>query len=126
RRSLGENQTQPHVGAIVRAAAARHGPCDPRWHARRRAGDVPRWLADSTRARRDPRWPRRPVRLSPVEQTYYRKGFGRNGAIEGALAADYHSRVVDAIRTGGYRLTVGDVTFQHAVQPGDSSDVDHA
>jgi len=33
RRSLGEDEAQQHVGAIVRAAAARHDPCDPRWHA---------------------------------------------------------------------------------------------
>jgi len=61
-----------------------------------------------------------------VEQTYYRKGFGLKGAIEGALAADYHSRVVDAIRTGGYRLTVGDVTFRLAGEFGFCYGVDRA
>ncbi len=64
--------------------------------------------------------------MSPVEQTYYRKGFGLKGAIEGALAADYHSRVVDAIRTGGYRLTVGDVTFRLAGEFGFCYGVDRA
>jgi len=61
-----------------------------------------------------------------VEQTYYRKGFGLKGAIEGALAADYHSRVVDAVRTGGYRLTVGDVTFRLAGEFGFCYGVDRA
>jgi len=64
--------------------------------------------------------------LSPVEQTYFRKGFGLKGAIEGALAADYHSRVVDAIRTAGYSLTVGDVTFRLAGEFGFCYGVDRA
>src|SRR2546430_7191603 len=37
-----------------------------------------------------------------VEQTYFRRGFGLKDHIEGALAADYHSRVVDRIRGHGY------------------------
>ena len=49
-----------------------------------------------------------------MEQTYFRKGFGLKGVIEGALTADYHSRVVDAIRTSGYTLEVGDLTFRLA------------
>ena len=49
-----------------------------------------------------------------MEQTYFRKGFGLKGAIEGALTADYHSRVVDAIRGAGYALRVGDLTFRLA------------
>jgi 4-hydroxy-3-methylbut-2-en-1-yl diphosphate reductase len=61
-----------------------------------------------------------------VEQTYFRKGFGLKGAIEGALAADYHSRVVDAIRTAGYALTVGDVTFRLAGEFGFCYGVDRA
>ena len=61
-----------------------------------------------------------------MEQTYFRKGFGLKGAIEGALAADYHSRVVDAIRTAGYSLTVGDVTFRLAGEFGFCYGVDRA
>jgi 4-hydroxy-3-methylbut-2-en-1-yl diphosphate reductase len=61
-----------------------------------------------------------------VEQTYYRKGFGLKGAIEGALAADYHSRVVDAVRDAGFALTVGDVTFRLARQFGFCYGVDRA
>ena len=46
-----------------------------------------------------------------MEQTYFRRGFGLKGDIEGALAADYHSQVVDRIRAHGYVLAVGELTF---------------
>ena len=61
-----------------------------------------------------------------MEQTYFRKGFGLKGAIEGALAADYHSRVVDAVREGGYSLAVGDLTFKLAREFGFCYGVDRA
>jgi len=61
-----------------------------------------------------------------VEQTYFRKGFGLRGAIEGALTADYHSRVVDAIRGAGYALRVGDLTFRLAGEFGFCYGVDRA
>jgi 4-hydroxy-3-methylbut-2-enyl diphosphate reductase len=61
-----------------------------------------------------------------VEQTYFRKGFGLKGAIEGALAGDYHSRVVDAIRSAGYELAVGDLTFKLAREFGFCYGVDRA
>ena len=61
-----------------------------------------------------------------MEQTYFRKGFGLKGAIEGALVSDYHSRVVDAIRGAGYALTVGDVTFRLAREFGFCYGVDRA
>jgi len=61
-----------------------------------------------------------------VEQTYFRKGFGLKGAIEGALTADYHSRVVDAIRGSGYVLRVGDLTFRLAGEFGFCYGVDRA
>jgi 4-hydroxy-3-methylbut-2-enyl diphosphate reductase len=61
-----------------------------------------------------------------VEQTYFRKGFGLKGAIEGALSADYHSRVVDAIRGAGYVLRVGDLTFRLAGEFGFCYGVDRA
>ncbi len=64
--------------------------------------------------------------MIPVEQTYFRKGFGLKPAIEGALAADYHSRVVDAVRAAGYRLTVGDVSFRLAREFGFCYGVDRA
>ncbi len=61
-----------------------------------------------------------------MEQTYFRKGFGLKGAIEGALTADYHSRVVDAIRGAGYVLHVGDLTFRLAGEFGFCYGVDRA
>ncbi len=61
-----------------------------------------------------------------MEQTYFRKGFGLKGAIEGALTADYHSRVVDAIRASGYTLEVGDLTFRLAGEFGFCYGVDRA
>lgn len=61
-----------------------------------------------------------------MEQTYFRKGFGLKGAIEGALTADYHSRVVDAIRGAGYSLAVGDLTFRLAREFGFCYGVDRA
>lgn len=61
-----------------------------------------------------------------MEQTYFRKGFGLKGAIEGALVADYHSRVVDAVRERGYALSVGDLTFRLAREFGFCYGVDRA
>jgi len=61
-----------------------------------------------------------------VEQTYFRKGFGLKGVIEGALHSDYHSRVVDAVRAAGYTLAVGDLTFRLAGEFGFCYGVDRA
>jgi 4-hydroxy-3-methylbut-2-en-1-yl diphosphate reductase len=61
-----------------------------------------------------------------VEQTYFRRGFGLKGVIEGALAADYHSRIVDLIRARGYTLTAGDLTFKLAGEFGFCYGVDRA
>jgi len=61
-----------------------------------------------------------------VSQTYFRKGFGLKDEIEGALTADYHSRVVEAIREHGYALTVGDLTFRLAREFGFCYGVDRA
>ena len=61
-----------------------------------------------------------------MEQTYFRRGFGLKGRIEGALAADYHSRVVDHIRERGYVLSTGDLTFKLAREFGFCYGVDRA
>jgi 4-hydroxy-3-methylbut-2-enyl diphosphate reductase len=61
-----------------------------------------------------------------VEQTYFRRGFGLKGDIEGALATDYHSRVVDRIRALGFAVTLGDVTFKLAREFGFCYGVDRA
>ncbi len=61
-----------------------------------------------------------------MSQTYFRKGFGLKDEIEGALTADYHSRVVEAIRDHGYALTVGDLTIRLAREFGFCYGVDRA
>jgi len=61
-----------------------------------------------------------------VQQTYFRRGFGLKGDIEGALVADYHSRVVDHIRARGYVLSAGDLTFKLAREFGFCYGVDRA
>lgn len=61
-----------------------------------------------------------------MEQTYFRRGFGLKGHIEGALAADYHSRVVDRIRSQGHVLVAGDLTFKLAGEFGFCYGVDRA
>jgi len=61
-----------------------------------------------------------------VEQTYFRRGFGLKGRIEGALTADYHSHVVDRIREHGYVLALGDLTFKLAGEFGFCYGVDRA
>jgi len=61
-----------------------------------------------------------------VEQTYFRKGFGLKGEIQGALTDDYHSAVVDEVRARGYTLTVGDLTVRLAQEFGFCYGVDRA
>ena len=61
-----------------------------------------------------------------AEATYYRKGFGLKGAIEGLLAADYHSQLIETLRHRDYRLTVGPLTFRLAREFGFCYGVDRA
>ena len=61
-----------------------------------------------------------------MTSTYFRKGFGLKGAIEGQLASDYSSRVVDALRAGDYRLTAGPLEFRLAREFGFCYGVDRA
>src|SRR5688500_9874446 len=46
--------------------------------------------------------------------TYFRKGFGLKGEVEGTLAADYDGSLVDLLRERDYTLTIGDVTVRLA------------
>ena len=46
--------------------------------------------------------------------TYFRKGFGLKGEVEGTLAADYDGSLVDLLRERDYTLTVQDVTVRLA------------
>jgi 4-hydroxy-3-methylbut-2-enyl diphosphate reductase len=61
-----------------------------------------------------------------MESTYFRKGFGLKGAIEGQLTSDYHSHVVEALRAGDYCLTVGPLSFRLAREFGFCYGVDRA
>ncbi|HEX6106696.1 MAG TPA: 4-hydroxy-3-methylbut-2-enyl diphosphate reductase [Gemmatimonadales bacterium] len=61
-----------------------------------------------------------------MESTYFRRGFGLKAAIEGRLTADYHSRLVEAMRADGYRLTAGRLTFRLAREFGFCYGVDRA
>ena len=61
-----------------------------------------------------------------MESTYFRKGFGLKAEIEGQLAADYHSSVVDLLRASEYRLAVGPLTFRLAREFGFCYGVDRA
>lgn len=61
-----------------------------------------------------------------MEQTYFRKGFGLKGEIQGALTGDYHSAVVDELKARGYVLTVDDLTVRLAREFGFCYGVDRA
>jgi 4-hydroxy-3-methylbut-2-enyl diphosphate reductase len=61
-----------------------------------------------------------------VEQTYFRKGFGLKGEIQGALSDDYHSAVVDEVRARGFAVTDGDLTVRLAQEFGFCYGVDRA
>ena len=61
-----------------------------------------------------------------MEQTYFRKGFGLKGEIQGALTDDYHSAVVDEVRARGYSVTVRDLTVRLAQEFGFCYGVDRA
>ncbi len=61
-----------------------------------------------------------------MEQTYFRKGFGLKREIEGTLADDYHSQLVDRIRAADNTLEVGDLTLRLAKEFGFCYGVDRA
>lgn len=61
-----------------------------------------------------------------MEQTYFRKGFGLKGEIQGALTDDYHSAVVDEVRARGYAVTLQDLTVRLAQEFGFCYGVDRA
>ncbi|MBM4185834.1 MAG: 4-hydroxy-3-methylbut-2-enyl diphosphate reductase [Gemmatimonadetes bacterium] len=58
--------------------------------------------------------------------TYFRKGFGLKGAIEGLLAADYHSAIIEAFKRNGYRLEAGPLVIRLAREFGFCYGVDRA
>ncbi len=64
--------------------------------------------------------------LRPMGSTYFRRGFGLKGTIQGQLTADYHSAVIDALRANEYTLTVDHLTFHLAREFGFCYGVDRA
>ncbi len=61
-----------------------------------------------------------------MEKTYFRKGFGLKSEIAGRLTADYHSAVVESLKSNGYTLQVGRLTFRLAREFGFCYGVDRA
>lgn len=61
-----------------------------------------------------------------AESTYFRKGFGLKGQIEGLLSTDYHSALIEAVRSRGYAVTAGSLTFRLAREFGFCYGVDRA
>ena len=60
------------------------------------------------------------------DERYVNKGFGLKKAIGGQLVRDYHSAVVDRMRSQGFRLEAGDLTFVLAQEFGFCYGVDRA
>jgi 4-hydroxy-3-methylbut-2-en-1-yl diphosphate reductase len=61
-----------------------------------------------------------------MDQTYFRKGFGLKSEISGRLTADYHSAVVETLKSSDYRLQVGRLAFRLAREFGFCYGVDRA
>jgi 4-hydroxy-3-methylbut-2-enyl diphosphate reductase len=61
-----------------------------------------------------------------MEQSYFRKGFGLRHEIEGELAEDYHSSLVQEVRSRGNRLEAQGLTVQLAQEFGFCYGVDRA
>ena len=61
-----------------------------------------------------------------VDTTYYQRGFGLKEEIGPSLRADYHSGIVERIRTAGGRLETGSLLFMLASEFGFCYGVDRA
>jgi 4-hydroxy-3-methylbut-2-en-1-yl diphosphate reductase len=61
-----------------------------------------------------------------TEQTYFRKGFGLKAEVRPLIEAEYHSALVDRIRSQGCRRTFGDLTVRLAEEFGFCYGVDRA
>lgn len=61
-----------------------------------------------------------------ADTTYFRKGFGLKTEIEGLLATDYHSHLIETLRARDHRLTVGRLSFRLAREFGFCYGVDRA
>jgi len=61
-----------------------------------------------------------------TESTYFRKGFGLKTEIDGLLAADYHSAIIEAFKANEYSLSIGRLTLRLAREFGFCYGVDRA
>jgi 4-hydroxy-3-methylbut-2-enyl diphosphate reductase len=66
------------------------------------------------------------VSESATAQTYFQKGFGLKAAVGPVLASNYHSRVVDTLRTLDHAARAGDVKLRLAREFGFCYGVDRA
>lgn len=61
-----------------------------------------------------------------IEQTYFRKGFGLKAEVQPIIDSEYHSALVERIRSRGYADVFGDVTVRLAQEFGFCYGVDRA
>ncbi len=61
-----------------------------------------------------------------MEETYFRKGFGLKAEVKPVIDAEYHSALLEQIRSRGYTDTFGDVTVRLAEEFGFCYGVDRA
>jgi 4-hydroxy-3-methylbut-2-enyl diphosphate reductase len=61
-----------------------------------------------------------------IQRAVVRRGFGLKEEIQDSLVADYHSQLVDKIKSQGYTLTAGRLTFRLAQEFGFCYGVDFA
>ncbi|HSG49227.1 MAG TPA: 4-hydroxy-3-methylbut-2-enyl diphosphate reductase [Longimicrobiales bacterium] len=61
-----------------------------------------------------------------MEQTYFRKGFGLKAEVKPLIDSEYHSALVERIRSRGYRDTIGEIDVRLAQEFGFCYGVDRA
>ncbi len=61
-----------------------------------------------------------------MDETYFRRGFGLKSRVQPLIDLEYHSALVDAIRTEGNRKVMGDITVRLAKDFGFCYGVDRA
>lgn len=61
-----------------------------------------------------------------MEQTYFRKGFGLKSEVRPLIETEYHSALVEQIRSRGYEDTIGDIHVRLAQEFGFCYGVDRA
>ncbi|CAN5661215.1 4-hydroxy-3-methylbut-2-enyl diphosphate reductase [soil metagenome] len=62
----------------------------------------------------------------PTEETYFRRGFGLKEEVRPVIESEYHSALVEQIRSRGYQQTFGDVDVRLAEEFGFCYGVDRA